>query len=405
MATATLTTINPILKEVYAPRIENQIQDECVGLKRIEHTAEGLDGGGKYVTFPVRVSRNSGVGARLENEATPIAGVQGFKNVQIPLKYEYGAMKLTGQVIKLAVTNPQAFANAADQEANGLKDDLVKNTSREFYGDGTGLLASFSSADGVNNFIATNLQYLNEGDQIDIITTATGVAKATSRTITTISPVAGGITGTVTYDGADVTVATGDGIYRAGNFIGGITREPLGLAKIIAATGSLQNLDPATAGASRWASTVLSNSSVNRALSEGLMMQLVDQIRIASGQKPSVIFTSLGVRRAYFNLLSQQRRYTDVKTFDGGMQGLAFNMGTEIPVVEDVDCTYNTMYMVCEKEMALVKNTDWEWIDDQGDILCKVAGYDIFEGTMRKFWEIATKQRNAHGRISDITEG
>ena len=76
MATATLLTINPILKEVYAPRIENQIQDECVGLKRIEHTSEGLDGGGKYVTFPVRVSRNSGVGARQENEATPIAGVQ-----------------------------------------------------------------------------------------------------------------------------------------------------------------------------------------------------------------------------------------------------------------------------------------------------------------------------------------
>ena len=405
MATTTLTTINPILKEIYAPRIENQIQDEVVGLKRIEHTADGLDGGGKYVTFPVRVSRNSGIGSRLENELLPIAGTQGYKNVQIPLKYDYGSMKLTGQTIKLAVSNPQAFANAADQEASGLKDDLVKNTSRVLYGDGTGLMASFSSADGVNTFIVDNVQYLNEGDQIDILTSTTGAAKATSRTITTIANIAGGTTGTVTYDGADVTVAAGDGIYRAGNFLSGTVREPLGFAKMIAATGSYQNLDPAAAGSSRWASTVLSNSAVNRALSEGLMMQLVDTIRTASGKKPTVIFTSLGVRRAYFNLLTQQRRYTDTKTFAGGMQGLAFNMGTEIPVVEDVDCKYNTMYMVCEDEVALVKNTDWEWIDEQGDILTKVQGYDVFEGTMRKFWEVATKQRNAHGVIKDITEG
>ena len=61
--------------------------------------------------------------------------------------------------------------------------------------------------------------------------------------------------------------------------------------------------------------------------------------------------------------------------------------------------------MVCESAMALVKNQDWKFIDEQGDIMQKVAGYDVFVGEMRKFWELATKRRNAHGLIKDITEG
>ena len=150
MSTATLTTINPILKEVYAPKVEEQLVQEVNALKRIEHSVDGLDGGGKYVTFPIHVQRNSGIGARRENEALPVAGVQGWANVQIPLKYQYASMKLTAQVIKLARTNTQAFANAADNEATALKDDVVKDTNRIVYGDGTGAMAAFSSGDGAN---------------------------------------------------------------------------------------------------------------------------------------------------------------------------------------------------------------------------------------------------------------
>lgn len=405
MATATLSTIDPIMKEVYAPRIQDQVQDEVVVLKRIEQTNEGLDGGGKYVTFPIRVGRNSGLGARLENEPLPVAGAQVYKNVRIPLKYDYGTMKLTGQVIKLAETNAQAFANAADLEAEYLKDDLVKNTSRVAFGTGTGLLAAANGTDGANNFVVSNIQYLNEGDVVDILVRATGAPKAVNRTITQIVAIAGGNTGTITYDGTDVTTTSADGIYRQGNFTAGVIREPLGLGAIITATGTLQNLDPATAGNARWAAQSLANAGTPRALSESLMIQMCDNIYTASGKKPTAVFTSLGVRRSYFNLLSQQRRYTDVRSFDGGMQGLAFNYGTEIPVVADVDATFNTMYFVHEPSMAVVMNTDWEWIDEQGAIMQKIPGYDMFVAEMRKFWELATRQRNANGIITDVIEG
>ena len=70
---STLTTVNTITKEVYQGTIQDQLQNETVGLKRIERTSEGVESqvGGKYVTFPIRVRRNQGIGSRNELEALP----------------------------------------------------------------------------------------------------------------------------------------------------------------------------------------------------------------------------------------------------------------------------------------------------------------------------------------------
>lgn len=404
MATATMTTIDPILKEVYGPRIENQTNEEVVALKRIEQTSEGLvdSPGGKYCDFPLRVTRNSGIGSRLENEALPAAGNQGYAVVKVGLKYDYGVVRLTGQMMRLATTNKQAFANAADREMEGLKNDIVKDQNRKVYGDSTGLLAVVS-ADGVNTVTVTNAQYLEVGMQIDILTISTGAVKAADRTITAIVPTTAPAA-TVTYSGADVTaVATTDGIYRMNSFASGTSREINGFGNIVAASGTLHQLS--TASQARWASSVLANGGTPRALSEGLMIQMCDTIRQVSGQKVSAIFTSLGVRRAYFNLLTQQRRYIDTKSFAGGMQGLPFNYGTEIPLVEDVDAPPNKMWFICEKEMAILKAEDWTWADDDGAVFSRVSGYDAYDAFIYKYWELATRQRNAHGLLSDITEG
>jgi hypothetical protein len=398
MATATMATIDPILKEVYAPRIEDQLQSEVSLLMRLESTTEGLvdSPGGKYVDFPIRTGRNSGVGSRLENEALPAAGTQSYAQVKVPLRADYGLVRFTGHVIKMARTNPQAFADAADREMEGLKEDLIKNTNRVVQGDGTGILAAVS-ADGAANITAVvSTQYLEVGQQIDILNRTTGAAVALDRTITAINGL------NVTYSGVDVATAATDGIYRQGNFTGAVQREATGLGKIIS-NGVLHGLDSAVQN--KWQSSILANGGTTRALSEGLMIQMCDTVYTASGKKPSAIFTSLGVRRSYFNLLTQQRRYTETKTFAGGMQGLPFNYGSEIPVVADIDAPPSRMRFVCEKELAMLKNTDWEWADETGDILVRVANFDVYEGMMRKFWELATRQRNAHGEIQDITEG
>lgn len=401
MGVATLSTVDGILKEIYGPRIEDQLQNELIALKRIERTSDGVveTVGGKYVDFPIRVSRNTGIGNRQENEALPAAGNQGYSEVHVPLKYAYGRGRITGQVMTLAEKNVQAFASAMDEEMEGLKRDLLKDSNRQVYGDGTGLLATVT-ADGANTVTVDNVQYLEVGMRIDIRNISTGALLTATggQNITAINPT----TKVVTYDGSDVTATTSHGIFREGNFAGAVSRELTGLAKIVAATGALHGVDPATQA--KWAAVVKSNSGTQRALSEGLMIETVDAVR-TNGGMTSVILTGLGVRRAYFNLLTQQRRYTDTKEFAGGFTGLAFNYGKEIPVVEDVDAPFNKMYMLDESKLKVFRNKEWHFVDEDGNILKWVIDYDAFEFLMRQYWELGTSQRNAHALLSDITEG
>jgi hypothetical protein len=157
----------------------------------------------------------------------------------------------------------------------------------------------------------------------------------------------------------------------------------------------------------KWKSTVKTNpagAGTLRPLSEGLMIETADAARTKGG-KTTVIFTGLGVRRAYFNLLVQQRRYTDTKEFAGGFTGLAFNYGTEVPVVEDLDCRPNKMYFVDEKAMKIYRNREWHWGDTDGTVLKWVGGYDAWEGFMKQYSELGTTRRNGHAVLTDLIEG
>lgn len=399
MAEATMTTVGAILKEVYGPRIEKQYINELTALKRIERTSEGVveTVGGKYVDFPIKVSRNTGIGNRSENEQLPAAGKQGYAEVHVPLYYSYGRTRMTGQTMELADTNYQAFASAMDQEMDGVKDDRLDDDARQVYGNGTGNLTEIT-ADGVNTVTVTSTQYLEVGMQIDILHNTTGVALASNRSITAIAGLV------VTYDGADALAVAGThALFRQGNWTTAVQREVTGFGKIVAATGALHDVNPATQP--KWASTVLANAGVPRALSEGLMINTVDSIRIAGGGRPTVVFCGLGVRRAYFNLLTQQRRYTDTKEFAGGFTGLAFNHGSEIPVIDDPKSPPGQMLFIAEPKVKVYRNKPYHFADADGSVLKWVTDYDSWEALLKQYWEIGTAQRNAHGKLADLIEG
>lgn len=402
MAEATMTTVTALLKEIYEGRIESQLQNENVARKRIERTSDGVveTVGGKYVDFPIRVRRNTGIGYRSELELLPAAGAQGYAEVHVPLAYGYGRTRASGQLMELAEKNYQSFASGLDEEMDGLKDDVLKDENRITYGDSTGLLATVT-ADGVNTVTVDNIQYLEIGMRIDIRTRSNGAAVISDRLITAINE----STKVVTYDGADGTATTTEGLYRQGNYASGTKREPQGFAGIVSATSILHGLDPASEP--KWAATVKTNpagAGTLRALSEGIMIEICDAVRTKGG-KTSAIFTSLGVRRAYFNLLTQQRRYTDTKEYAGGFQGLPFNYGTEIPVVEDTDAPPNKMWFIMESALKIYRSRPWHFVDKDGSVFKWIHDYDAWEAVLRCYYEMGTNRRNGHGLLADITEG
>lgn len=400
MAEATLTSVTAAMKEIYEGSIEQQFSDEVVLYKRLEKSGKGIvedNVGGKYVTFPVRISRNAGISYRAEDTDLAAAGRQGYAAVQVPLKYGYGRFSFTGQVMELARDNPQAFANMARQEMERLGEDIVKDSGRIAYGDevNNGVITYINDTATSATHAVLNTENLEVGMVVDVLVASTGSATGggSGLTINSIDEAAS----TVTFSASIGATTTGHGIYRAGNRL----LEPTGWRQISRETGILHGLDPATTPV--WVSNRIHNSGTPTTLSELSMVRGCDLAR-RKGGKISVIFTSLGVRRAYFSLLKQERRYVDPKNFPGGFQGLAFNYGTEIPVVEDVQCNKNTMWQMDESKVTLYRKRPWYFDDTSGSVLQWVTGRDKYEGFMKQYWELGTSQRNAHTVYEDITE-
>jgi hypothetical protein len=357
------------------------------------------------------------MGARYENEALPLARTQGYESAQVNLSYFYGALHLTGQTFELAERNPQSFASALQAEVDGLREGLAKDMNRQVYGTSVGILATAASG-STTTLVLPNEQalYLENDMYVNIWDTSASAfhASATgSPNFTVTSVVKGATNTTVTFSPASTAaVAAGDSMRRQGSSVNATTgKEIIGLSEIVSDSGTLFNINPSTVPV--WKSEVDDNGGTNRALTEGRMIKMVDRLRI-NGCRPSVIFTSLGVRRSYFNLLSQQREFVNTKKFTGGFEGLAFaGAGGEIPVIEDVDCPPNRMFFISEKELKLYQAGDWSFMNRDGSNWQRVVGvssgtvnyFDAYTSMMFKYCNLGTHRRNSHGIIKDLTEG
>lgn len=403
---ANLNSVTPIMKEVYRGRIREQLNNEIVALKRMTRSSAGVTNevGGKYVTFPIHTRRNSGVGSRFESEALPVPGQQGHAAARVGLKYAYGGVQLTGQAIALTDTDPKAFAKALDNEVEGLKNDLKKDMNRQIYGTGNGAIATATGANTGATVPVADARYFQIGMVVDTQTGTTVDNTGLVVASVDLTPGANTVTFTTTPGTAlanlDIIVRRGSGVAVAGN------RELTGLAAIVASSGQIYNIDPASEP--EWVSEVDSNSGTPRALSEGLMIRMVDRIRTRGG-KTTLILQSLGVRRAYFNLLSQLRQTVNTQEFTGGFSGLAFTTDSgEIPVVADVDAPLNRQWFINEDSFTFYRDAEWDWLDRDGSIWKQVrdsnGDYDAFYARLVEYHELGCDQRNSNGLISDITE-
>jgi hypothetical protein len=404
--TATLATIESYLKEVYQGRIREQLNEEIVALKRITRSGAGVTNevGGKYVTFPIHTRRNSGIGSRFENQALPVPGRQGHAAARVGLKYAYGGVQLTGQAISLSDTDAKAFAKALDNEVEGLKNDLMKDMNRQIYGSGNGAIGVATGANTAGVVPVADARLFQIGMVCDTQTGTT--VDNTNLVVSSVSLAAGANTVTFTTTpgtaiaSADIIVRAGSGIAAAG------TKELTGLAAIVSDSGTLYNIDPSTEP--EWKASVSSNGGTGRALSEALMIQMTDSIRTKGGST-SLILQSLGVRRAYFNLLSQLRQTVNTQEFTGGFSGLAFTTDRgEIPVVADVDAPLSTQWFINEDAITYYRDEEWHFLDKDGSMWKQVrdasGDYDAYYARMVEYHELGTDRRNSHGVIKDITE-
>lgn len=399
MAGLAISTASEALKEDYQPVVREQLNNINVILSQVEKNTE--DTVGLEAVLNLHVSRNSGVGSRAENGTLPTAGSQGYKKTAITLKRHYGRIQISGPVIKAMASDAGAWVRAVESETKGVVTDLKRNMNRQVFGTSNGVIGqcgttSSSTTVVVSNFTAVQMRQLENGMVVDIGTVASPTGRASARTISALDRTAK----TFVVSGAAITTADTDFVFVTGS--GGETTsqvELTGLQTIVAASGSLFGVDPATYDS--WVSYVDVGGSVTRTPTDTVFEKAMDEANILSGQTDWLLVTSHAVARAHAATLKAQKRFNDTRELLGGYKGLVIDtpQGTSTLVV-DRDNPESTAFGLATNHLVEFVASDWSWMDEDGAVLNRVANVDAYEATLYRYSELATDQRNAHFKLT-----
>lgn len=403
----TRTTADPVLKEFYLPLIRKILNNKVFLLSQVEPNSEDIEG--RRAVLAINVARNNGIGARAEYGQLPTAGQQGYAEERVTLKYNYGRIELSGPAIRSTRSDRGSFTRAISSETEGVTRDLRNDINRQLFGNGTGAIVALGAAAAGNTATmttptATQLRQITVGMRVDIGTAANPTASAAGRTVTAVNTTAG----TFTFDGAAAAITAGDLVTRAGSGgSGAAQKEITGLQAQINNSGALWNIDPAQVP--NWVSYVDDPGGAARAVSEDMFIKAQMEVGIASSEEINLWITDAGVHRNVAKLLTSLKRFPTTLELKGGYTGLDMSSvsqgddGSNTVVMRyDKDCPTGVAFGLCTRRFQFYRMSDWEFMEEDGAVLSRVANTDAYEGTLFLYAELATDGRNAHAKIGSL---
>lgn len=404
MAGAVVSTIQALLKDVYLPPVVEQLNNADVLLSRIEKVTDADLVGNQLVT-PLHTTRTGGIGSRAELGALPTSGNQGFARAVWTLTHHYGRLQVSGVAMAQSKSNIGSFLEVLKAEMDGLKTDLRRDIARQVWGPsdgntgGNARIAQCGTTTASTTVVLNSAEPLRKGHiypgmVIDIGTAAAPTSLASAVTVQSVN-VAGP---SIVISGSAITTSTANFIVRSGNAGNEITS----LQDMVAtANKTIGGIDDSVAANSYW--LPLTQTAVG-ALTLDAMNQMANQLAIA-GAETSLLLTSFGVRRAYFNLLQSQVRYTEPLKLESGYTGLAFaGPFGDLPLVADRDAKFGNLYFLDEKYIKNLVNEDWHFLQEDGNILKWVIGFDAWEAAMVRRFQLGITRRNVQGVMAGITD-
>ena len=399
----TRSEADAVLKEFYIPGIKEQLNNEVFLCTQMEMNTTDIEG--RRAVLAIHTGRNEGVGARAELGTLPTAGRQGYVEERIPLMYLYGRMQLSGPVIRSMASDRGSFIRAVESETTGLVRDTKNDTNRQMYGDGTGQIATVGTSAGttvtVQNATTNLMRQFRKGMTVDFGSPANPTLRGT-RTIVSVDRAAG----TFEIDTA-LSLTAGDSVFRTGSGGTGATQKEItGLKAQVSDTGALFNIDPAVDP--EWKSYTKTSAG---AASEDMFIEASQEVNADSGHQLDLWVTTSAIQRSVAALLQSIKRFPNTLELKGGYKGL------DISDVSQGDTGSNEVVMVWDKDMvedgvaygltrdawAVYAMSDWEFMQEDGAVLNRVPNTDAYEGTLFRYMELATHQRNANAKISGIT--
>jgi hypothetical protein len=403
MPGATTTTADAVLKDIYEGPVRETINQKNFITAQV--TKNTKDFVGRRAIIPLHISRNVGVGARLEGETLPEAGRQGYVDQVVAVKSHYGAIRFTMQAITRMASDRGSFIRMASSEMKGLAQDEAREYNREIWGSSDGKIAQCgtTTASTTLQLAATTPEEVMwsfaTGSRVDIGTNANPQLIAANREVSTVDFT----NKTVVISGGAVTTSSSHFVYRQGaGGTGASQREITSVPTMVTDTGSLFGVDPATYPT--WSSVVDGNSGTTRPFSENLFAKTVMRVTNRSGSDRVTAVAEDGVYRSVAGILQARMRAVNTLDLKGGHKALAIGVtGNEYGLKNDKDAPPGKMFLLSLDEFTEYVDEDWQWWDDDGPALQRPPDRThALEAIYYKFSELATSNRNAHGRIDDL---
>ncbi len=385
----TMTSADNALKSVYLGAVSEQL-DTAINplLAKIQRST--ADVWGKEVRRLAQYGVNGGVGAGTEEGDLPSAAGNNYEQFVTTLKNLYGTIEISDKAVRASENNVGAFVNLLNAEMDGLIRSSAFNFGRMLFGDGSGVLCKVVSVSG-NTVTADGVKNLLEGMVVDVLAAGGApISGAKGRRVVAVDRAAK----TFTLSGDALTGVAKDNLVCVQ---GSYNLELTGLGAIFKDTGSLYGLDRAT---HKWMIPYM-QSSVGT-LSETVMQKAIDWLEERAGSRVDFIVCSWGVKRALQNLLSENRRSTDVEVLAGGYKAMTYN---GIPVVADRFCPDGTMYLLNTSDFCLHQLCDWKWLEgDDGKVLKQIAGKPLYTATLVKYADLVCARPCGQAMLTGITE-
>jgi len=396
------STLGNVLKDVYTGTVVEQLNNEVLITQRLER--DTVDFSGNQLVYSVHKQRSAGVFARAENVQFANPGAQLYAKPVYDVKSLYGRIRVTGLGRVKTAKDAGAFLRVLEGEISGIKNDLKMDLARQLYGTGNGVIATTDTSGSGVVVTLQSAEAIRKGELyigmiVDIGTLADPDSQCASRSITDVSIA----NLTITVDGANFVTTDGTHfVSREGNNTdSSVTYEVSGLQQLVStAAGSFGGIDASAAGNSYWDNQRLNASG---ALSLDLLTQSFNTVDVQGGNVSAMI-SSPGMQRALFNLLQSQVRYTEPMNLKGGFKALEY-MGQ--PFIADRQAPFGKVYFLDEKFLNIIDAGDWDWLNEDGNILKWVVGYDAWEAVLARYMNLSAKRRNTqlvlYGLTNDTT--
>ena len=405
--TATLTTVERVLKELYSPsRLEYLLykSNPFLGL-----LPKNTSFGGNSLRIPIMYASTSGRSSAFATAQTNRAGAR-YSGFNLTRVEDYSIFSISNHALKASRGDKAAFVSVVESETRAAMNSIEQSISRSLFGNGGGALGVIGSGQGTPTLTLADRQDIVNFQVGDVLVASTtdgtsGAALAPTATLIAVDRSAGTITTTGNFDAA---FADANFLFHQGDFGAKLS----GLEAWLPATapsggdsffGVDRSVDTSRLAGVRYTATVADDETIDQAL-----VNAGAELLINGGTPDTIVMHPVD-----YAILTNDAR--DRTTFDkevsnrtapGGKAVLSYKVLTlmlpcgEVKIIADKHCPRGVAYMLQLDTWKLHSLDGFpHMFDSDGSRMLREESADAVQGRIVAYGNLACSAPGYNCRI------